>query len=96
MILLFPLSVWLGRSEFFTFHFLDLFFFSFLVQGLLICLAFIYQVVPDTAWGFPDKTTLRRIVAYSGVALLGNLIFFSAIPHRLLVYQQYLPGMHPG
>lgn len=77
LIMLFPLGAWLG-NDFLENHFLDLYFFSFLLQGLLICIAFIWKENKRTpAPGYmPSRTELRRIFAYSLVALLGNIIFF--------------------
>lgn len=75
LIILFPLSRWLGWDNF-PEHFLNLYFFSFLLQGLLISIAFIYQNKQDGETGFPLPADLRRVFAYSLIAMLGNVSFF--------------------
>ena len=76
LIFLFPLCALLGKQDFIAAHFLDLYFFNFLLQGLLICLAFLYKTGAGAPWGFPNPAGLRRIIAYSLVALSGNIIYF--------------------
>ncbi|MBE7171820.1 MAG: hypothetical protein INR73_14625 [Williamsia sp.] len=76
LVILFPLSNWLGWHNFLAAYFLEAYFFNFLLQGLLICMAFIYKDRTGAGIPFPHRTDLRRLFAYSLVALLGNIISF--------------------
>ncbi len=73
---LFPLGSRLGSGDFMGRHFLDCYFFNFLLQGLLICFAFIYRNRKGAPFRFPERPELRMIFSYSLVALSGNIIFF--------------------
>lgn len=77
LIMVFPLRTRLG-NDFMENHFLDVYFLSFLLQGLLICTAFIFKEkgMATVPAGLPVRADLRRLFAYSLVALLGNTIFF--------------------
>ena len=75
LILTFLVSMWLKATGVIEKQFLDYYFFNFLLQGVLICCAFIYKT-RHGPFSLPYASELRRIFSYSLFALSSNLVFF--------------------
>ena len=76
LILIFPLSSWFGSADFIAKHFLDWYFFNFLLQGALICTAFVLKNRTGASFTFPTTGELQRLFAYSLYSLTNNVVFF--------------------
>ena len=76
LVALFPLSRWLGTHDFMDRHFLNCYFFTFLIQGVLLSIAFLYKNRDEAPFALPGGTELRRMFSYSLYALSGNVVFF--------------------
>ena len=64
------------RDAWFTNHFVTIYFFSFLLQGLLVFLAYHIRYVNRDYLSFPSWQMAKKILRYSSLALFANVIFF--------------------
>ena len=76
LLLLLPFSNWFGSHDFIAKHFLNYYFFNFLLQGVLICCAFLYKNKQGSPFVLPHAGELSRLFSYSLYALSANIIFF--------------------
>ena len=57
-------------------YFLQIYFFSFFLQGLLIMILFFRKYAAGRSGEFPSRQILRKVLQYSLSALMANLIYF--------------------
>jgi O-antigen/teichoic acid export membrane protein len=57
-------------------HFIQIYFFSFFLQGLLMMVFFFGKETSPGKFVFPTRPLLRKVIQYSFTALIANLIYF--------------------
>ena len=57
-------------------QFIEIYFFSFFLQGMILRLFFFRRYTHSGRQMFPDRHILRMVIRYSLVALVANLVYF--------------------
>jgi O-antigen/teichoic acid export membrane protein len=57
-------------------EFIEIYFFSFFLQGFLLSLFFFRKYANPVKWIFPDRSILKMVIRYSLFALSANLVYF--------------------
>ena len=64
------------NSPSFRSHFIDIYFFSFFLQGIILRIFFFRKYASQEKLVFPGRSILKKVLRYSLVALIANLIYF--------------------
>ena len=76
LILVFPIFQWLYPADMLTSQFLGYYFYSFLLQGLLVAGIFLWKCKAFENIQLPATVEYKKLISYSFYALAANVIFF--------------------